>query len=272
MRQYHIIEIVFVLSLAIGLLSQPAFAECLAAPDDQSVVGDDAASVKQVRECFEKFNEAWKARDMAFIRSYFANDPDMLLFFERRQLRGWDKVEMLYENMFAHALAGSVKSTYSNVDAMANGDMAYVAANFHLQVTDPEGEESADEGRVTVVFERRGENWVVVHRHTSFQAPPGPQRRVPIHDEPGPLWNATLEGAWQDDTGVVLLATSDYISSRGVSGLPDMARYRVDDEGIWLISEGSSSASPSLVETTRLTASELVLRLPDGLRTFRRAD
>jgi len=272
MRQHHIIVIVFVFSLAIGSLSQPASAECLAAPNDQSVIGNDAASVAQIRECFDSFNDAWKARDMAFVRSYYAHDPDMLLFFERRQLRGWDKVETLYENMFAHALAGSVKSNYSNVDAMANGDMAYVAANFHLQVTDPEGEESTDEGRVTVVFERRGGNWVVVHRHTSFQAPPGPQRRVPIHDEPGPLWSATLEGAWQDETGVVLLATSDYISTRGVSGLPDMAQYRIDDEGIWLTPEASSSANPSLVETTRLTASELVLRLPDGLRTFQRAD
>ena len=272
MRQHHNVAIVLVFSLAIGSLDQPAYAECLATHDDPSVVADDAASVEQVRECFDKFNEAWKARDLAFVRSYYAHDPDMLLFFERRQLRGWDKVETLYENMFAHALAGSVKSTYSNVDAMANGDFAYVAANFHLQVTNPEGEESTDEGRVTVVFERRGGNWVVVHRHTSFQAPPGPQRRVPLHEEPGPLWSPTLEGAWRDATGVVLLATPDYISTRGVTGLPDIARYRIDEEGIWLIPEANSSASPTLIETTQLTASELVLRLPDGLRTFRRTE
>lgn len=272
MRRHHIIEVIFALSLAVGSLSQPVYAECLATPNDLIVAGDDAASVEQVRNCFDEFQEAWKARDLDFIRNFYAHNPDMLLFFERRQLRGWDNVETLYENMFAHALAGSVVSTYSNVDAMASGDMAYVAANFHLQATNPEGERSTDEGRVSVVFERRGGNWVVVHRHTSFQAPPGPQRRVPIHTEPGPLWNATLEGAWRDETGVVLLATSDHISTNGVSGLPNITRYRFDDEGIWLIPEASSSASPSLVETTRLTASELVLRLPDGVRTFQRAD
>ncbi len=272
MRKHHITKIVFAFWLAIGLLSQPAFARCLASPGDPSVARDDAASAEQVRECFYKFQEAWKARDMTFIRSFFAHDPDMLLFFERRQLRGWDKVETLYENMFAHALPGSVKSVYSNVDVKASGDMAYVAANFHLQVTNSSDEELTDAGRVTVVFERRGDQWLVVHRHTSFQAPPGPQRRVPIHEEPGPLWSATLEGAWRDDTGAVLLATSDYIAARDVSGLPDMTRYRIDEEGIWLIPEAGSSASPSLVETTLLTGSELVLRLPEGLRTFRRAD
>jgi uncharacterized protein (TIGR02246 family) len=272
MRQHHITKFVLVFSLAIGSLGQPAFAQCLAAPGDSSVLGDDAVSAEQVRDCFYKFQEAWRARDMTFIRSFYAHDPDMLLFFERRQLRGWDNVETLYENMFAHARAGSVKSIYSNVEAVASGEMAYVAANFHLQVTNPDGDELTDEGRVTVVFERRDDQWVVVHRHTSFQAPPGPHRRVPIHTEPGPLWSATLEGAWRDETGVVLLATPDYFSARGVSGLPDMTRYRIAENGILLIPEAGSSADPSLVETTRLTASELVLRLPDGLRTFRRAE
>lgn len=272
MRQHHVTKIVFVFSLAVGSLGQPVFANCPAASGDPSVAGDDAVSTEHVRECFYKFQAAWKARDMTFIRSFYAHDPDMLLFFERRQLRGWDKVETLYENMFAHARAGSVKSIYSNVDVMASGDMAYVAANFHLQVTNSQGEELTDEGRVSVVFERRDDQWVVVHRHTSFQAPPGPHRRVPVHEEPGPLWSATLEGAWRDETGAFLLATSDYISARGVSGLPDMTRYRIDEEGIWLIPDPGSSASPSLVETSLLTGSELVLRLPDGVRTFRRAD
>jgi ketosteroid isomerase-like protein len=158
MRQHHIAKIVFVFSLAIGSLSQPASARCLASPGNLSVAGGDAASAEQVRDCFYKFQEAWKARDMTFIRSFYAHDPNMLLFFERRQLRGWDKVETLYENMFAHALAGSVKSNYSNVDVMASGNMAYVAANFHLQVTNPEGEELTDEDLFGVLRSRvRGE-------------------------------------------------------------------------------------------------------------------
>ena len=272
MCQNHISKILLVVTLATGFLSQPASAECPATRDQQSEVSIDAVSEAQVRDCFDRFQQAWKARDMTFIRSFFAHDPDMLLFFERRQLRGWDDVETLYENMFAHALAGSVKSTYSNVNVMASGDMAYVAANFHLQVTNPEGEESTDEGRVSVVFERRDNRWVVVHRHTSFQAPPGPQRQVPLHDEPGPLWDATLEGAWKNDAGNTLLATSDFISAHNIDGLPVMARYRKDDEGIWLSPESDAPSQPVLVETVRLTATDLVLRLPDGLHAFRRAD
>lgn len=51
--------------------------------------------------------------------------------------------------------------------------MAYVAATFELQATSPKGESPADTGRVTVVFEKRDGSWRVVHRRTSFQAPPG---------------------------------------------------------------------------------------------------
>jgi len=233
---------------------------------------DDARSQEEVKARFDAFNEAWKERDLSFIRDYYAHDPEMLLFFERRQLRGWVRVETLYENMFAHALPGSVKSTYSNVDVGARGDMAYVAANFQLQVTNPQGEESTDSGRVTVVFERREDRWIVVHRHTSFQAPPGPQRRVDLHTEPGPLWSPTLEGAWRGDNGEMLIVTASFLSSRGVSGFPETATYRIAEEGIWVTPEGGASPRPQLVELERLNASELMLRLANGVQSFRRVE
>ena len=266
MRQHHITKIASVFSLLIGSFSLPAYGQCPAEP------ADDAVAAEQVRDCLYKFQDAWRARDMTFIRSFYAHDPDMLLFFERRQLRGWNDVETLYENMYAHALPGSVKSTYSNVDTSASGDLAYANANFHLTVTNPEGEEMTDEGRVTVVFERRDGRWVVIHRHTSFQAPPGPQRRVARHEGPGPLWNATLEGAWTDDAGGYLLATADYVATRDVPGLPGLTRYEVDDGGIWLTPESDSPEDRRHIETVQLTGTELSLRLTDGIRVFHRAE
>ena len=253
-----------VAALATCAFTLPAYGQCPAEP------GDDAAAAEQVRACLFKFNDAWRARDMDFIRDFFAHDSDMLLFFERRQLRGWDDVETLYENMFAHALPGSVKSRYSNVDVKASGDLAYTNANFHLTVTNPEGEEMTDEGRVTVVFERRDDRWVVIHRHTSFQAPPGPQRRVVRHEGPGPLWNATLEGAWEDDTGGFILATAEHLAARNVPGLPDVARYEVEDGQLWL--NPGSDADRRQVETVQLSGTALSLELADGIRTFRRAE
>ncbi|MEO8028756.1 MAG: SgcJ/EcaC family oxidoreductase [Bryobacteraceae bacterium] len=172
----HMFRICICLSLS--------FAAALSAAEDA-----DARSAREVRTLFGDFNRAWERRDMKFVNAYFAHDSDMLLFFERRQLTGWSKVETLYKNMFANAGGAKVRSTVSNVTVKARGDMAWLAANFRLEVTHPDGKATVDEGRQTVVYERRGGRWIVVHRHTSFQAPPGPQQPVPLHTEPGPLWD-----------------------------------------------------------------------------------
>jgi len=236
------------------------------------VDADDAQSKDEVKARLDAFNRAWMERDMSFIRDFYAHDENMLLFFERRQLHGFDNVETLYQNMFAHARPGTVRSSYSNLAVDASGDMAYVAANFQLEVENPEGETMTDSGRVTVVFERREDDWVAVHRHTSFQAPPGPQRQLPLHTDPGPLWKPTLEGVWRADKGATLIATATYVASRNVSGLPQTATYRIAEEGIWLTPDGGSPGRARLVELVRLTGSELVLRLSSGANTFRRVE
>lgn len=50
----------------------------------EKLSADEAAVLAKV----EAFNGAWERRDMEFIEDYYAHDPGMLLFFERRQLQG----------------------------------------------------------------------------------------------------------------------------------------------------------------------------------------
>ena len=231
---------------------------------------EDRDAADEVRTRYIAFNDAWEKRDMSFIRDFFVHDDDMLLFFERRQLRGWREVETLYDNMFAHARPGSITSKYSNLKVEARGSMAYVAANFELQATSPEGENATDTGRVTVVFEKRDGTWRVVHRHTSFQAPPGPQRKVPLVTDPGPLWSPGIEGAWRSEEGAILLATASFLTSVGVPGVPAAGRYRVDDARLWVAAEGT--ANEQVFELGSLTDANLVLRLASGDVSFRRIE
>ncbi|MFN0178401.1 MAG: YybH family protein [Gemmatimonadales bacterium] len=149
----------------------------------------DRRSAAEVRALFERFNEAWERRDAAFVRTFYAHDPTGVFFFERRQLHGWPLVDSLYQTMFASAARGRVHSRFEVLDVGARGNLAWLAANFRLEVIEPAGDTTVDEGRQSLVFERRGGRWAVVHRHTSFQAPPGPQRLVPRHTTAGPLWS-----------------------------------------------------------------------------------
>ena len=150
----------------------------------------DVRSRSEVIALFRAFNDAWERRDAAFIDRYYAHDSTGVFFFERRQLQGWPRVDTLYRNMFANAARGRVRSQYDILDAGARGDVAWLAANFRLEVIEATGDTTVDEGRQSLVFERRKGRWVVVHRHTSFQAPPGAQRRVTRQVTPGPLWSA----------------------------------------------------------------------------------
>jgi ketosteroid isomerase-like protein len=217
-----------------------------------------------LRARFEAFNDAWERRDMAFVRDYYAHDSDMLLFFERRQLLGWTRVEELYENMFAHAARGKVDSKVSNLKVEVKGNLGYVAANFHLKVTEPSGDVSEDIGRQSVVFENRNGRWVVVHRHTSFQAPPGPQRKVPMHTEPGPLWSPNLEGTWRSQDGEILVATASHLAFLNAPGLPSGARYRLDERVIHLEAiDGMTAPVLERLDVAALSSRQMTFILPD---------
>lgn len=165
------------------------FALLLAVPAAWSQSAADRRSAAEIRRLFEQFNAAWERRDQAFIDRFYAHDTSGVFFFERRQLAGWPRVDTLYRNMFASAAQGTVHSRYAVLDVGARGDLGWLAANFRLEVVSPAGDTTVDEGRQSLVFERRNGAWVVVHRHTSFQAPPGAQRHVPLHVTPGPLWS-----------------------------------------------------------------------------------
>lgn len=149
----------------------------------------DRRSAGEIRALFDQFNAAWERRDPAFIDRFYAHDPSGVFFFERRQLVGWPRVDTLYRNMFANAARGRVRSRYDVLDVGARDNLGWLAANFRLEVIEASGDTTVDEGRQSLVLERRDGRWQVVHRHTSFQAPPGAQRRVPLHVTPGPLWS-----------------------------------------------------------------------------------
>ncbi len=204
---------VFLGFLAFGLWSNETRAQTPA----------DRRSEKEIRALFEEFNAAWERRDPTFIDGYYAHDSGGVFFFERRQLKGWPRVDTLYRNMFANAARGRVRSLSEVLDVGARGNVGWLAANFRLEVIEASGDTTVDEGRQSLVFEKRRGRWVVVHRHTSFQAPPGPQRRVALHVTPGPLWSPA-----DDTTGG---PDARAIRARRESSNSAIARHDIDGVG-----------------------------------------
>ena len=124
-----------------------------------------------------EFADAWAKRDMKFVERYFSHDPDLVWFFERRQLKGFDDVRKLYARMFD--ASSNTKRTLTNRVIRVYGDAAFSSANFRIEGVEA-GKKVVDEGRISTFYAKQDGQWVAVHRHTSFQAPMGNQHRVPI--------------------------------------------------------------------------------------------
>jgi ketosteroid isomerase-like protein len=114
---------------------------------------------------------------MKFVERYFSPDPELVWFFERRQLKGFGDVRKLYQRMFN--AASNVKRTLTNRVIRVYGDAAFSSANFRIEGIEA-GKRIVDEGRISTFYAKQNGEWVAVHRHTSFQAPMGRQRRVPM--------------------------------------------------------------------------------------------
>jgi ketosteroid isomerase-like protein len=141
------------------------------------VVAQTSSEEQAIAQLEEQFAEAWTKRDLAFVERYFAHDPELMWFFERRQLRGFAEVRKLYDRMFA--AASNVKRTLSNRVIRVYGDAAFSSANFRIEGVEA-GKRVVDEGRISTFYAKQNGQWVAVHRHTSFQAPMGEQRRAPL--------------------------------------------------------------------------------------------
>lgn len=233
------VAVAFVLATSLPIQS----AEAQSSASRSVTTPADAASAAEIRQRFLDFNAAWERRDQAFIDAYYAHDSTGVFFFERRQLSGWPRVDTLYQNMFASAARGRVRSLYDILDVGARGDLGWLAANFRLEVIEASGDTTVDEGRQSLVFERRDGQWVVVHRHTSFQAAPGAQRRVPLHLTPGPLWSPL-----DDTTGGPDART---IRARRESSNAAIARHDTAGIGAILAPHALVVSSTSAVSTGR---------------------
>ena len=245
---------------ATGMAAQPA------------ARGRDLRSEAEIRSLFEAFNRAWERRDAAFIERFYAHDADELFFFERRQLTGWDSIRTLYGAMFANAARGRVESTFDNLQVRAFGDMAWLAVNFRLTVTEPGGATSVDAGRETMVFERRAGRWVVVHRHTSFQAPPGPQRAVPIATHAGPLWSPPAGAVAPDDERLVRAArarSNAAIAAHDVAGITrEMSPEVMVLSSVSQVALGVGQNAERFAQQFRDRPDVIYVREPDSVRVF----
>jgi ketosteroid isomerase-like protein len=163
--------------LAIGLIAASlAIAQAPATPlPDKKPVGMKAAMpAYDFKALMAKVCEAWSSGDPAKAGAYYAKDPG-LVFYDVAPVKytGWTEYAAGAAQLFASYTSLSVKPT-GDENAHQRGNMAWGTATLKLEGTKKDGTKDTFDGRWTVIWEKRGSDWLIIHDHTSVPLPPPP--------------------------------------------------------------------------------------------------
>lgn len=125
-----------------------------------------------------KIFEAWSSTDPSGVAQYYAQEPEHVYYdIAPLKYNGWQEYAEGYKKIIADY--SSVKFILGpDAQAHQHGNMAWTAATWKGEMVKKDGTKETLEGRWTAVFEKRGENWIIVHDHFSVPLPsPAPSKQ-----------------------------------------------------------------------------------------------
>ena len=113
--------------------------------------------------------DAWESMNIKNVAPFFSKDPS-LIFFDAAPLKyiGWETYEKASAENFTGRFIHQKFALYDDAVVRQIGNMAFTAFTLHLDVTTAEGKKIAEDGRVTIIWEKQGNEWLIVHEHLSI--------------------------------------------------------------------------------------------------------
>lgn len=126
-----------------------------------------AARTEQFRALMQKTLEAWETLDPATAAPFYATEPDRV-FYDILPLKytGWAE----YNQGVKQVLAGFASLKFAlgpDVQVAQSGNWAWATATFRADANMKDGTRATFDGRWTVVWVKRGKNWLIAHEHVS---------------------------------------------------------------------------------------------------------
>ncbi len=124
----------------------------------------------------QKELDAWGTMDPEKAAPFFAKEPDRI-FFDVVPLKynGWAEYAEGVKKLFAGYKSFKL-ILGEDARASQTGNTAWGAATIHVDAVRKDDARETFDGRWTVLWERRGKDWLVVHEHTSVPMPPEEDR------------------------------------------------------------------------------------------------
>ena len=118
--------------------------------------------------------DAWETLDPANPAPFYAKDADAA-FYDIAPLKYASWAE--YAEGVKKVVAGFASLKFTLADDLRthqHGNLAWGTATWHADVVNKDGSKEGLDGRWTVVWEKRGKDWLIVHEHVSAPLPAPP--------------------------------------------------------------------------------------------------
>src|SRR6266851_4703066 len=121
----------------------------------------------------EQVLAAWATLDPSKPAVFYAKDPGLAFYdVAPRIYKGWAEYEKGARDMFKTMRSLSLKM--HDADVHTAGNVAWTTALVDAVMNDKDGKQEKMNARWTTVWEKRGNNWLIVHDHFSVPLPPPP--------------------------------------------------------------------------------------------------
>ena len=149
----------------------------------------DAAQARAVREAFDSLVDGIRRADAEAVAALYWNSPQLLVFNNNGTVtKTWEQARSNRESLYSKV--SDVKLDVRDVRVKTLGPSGAVVTCLWEQAQTAEGQPERATGRLTVVYQKIGAAWKIIHTHTSPDKPSPsnllPSERTPAGAEPTP--------------------------------------------------------------------------------------
>lgn len=129
------------------------------------------------KELMQKVMDAWSTLDTSKAAPYYSTAKGNV-FFDIAPLKyvGWTAYAEGVPKVFADY--SSIKiAVGKDAQGHQRGNFAWGTATFHLDAVKKNGAKESMDGRWTVLWQKSGEDWLIVHEHVSVPLQPAPSSK-----------------------------------------------------------------------------------------------
>ena len=137
----------------------------------------EAAQGRAVREAFDSLVDGIRRADAGAVMKLYWNSPQLNIFNNNGTVtKGWTQVKSNRESLYAKV--SDVKLDVSDVRVRMLGASGAVVTCLWDQSQTADGQPEHATGRLSIVYQKVGAEWKIVHTHTSPDRP-DPSRLLP---------------------------------------------------------------------------------------------